>query len=407
VVRHDSPTLLPSAAIDGPFYKVDEGGMVNLTGTAGPPVTRAFLQIFTDYDYGRFSLTADIDDIDLDDFTGMNPVTRSWNWYAPVGCTAFAAETGTLNAKTLPGTHAIGRDPDLREVLTDAGTANMNERITEIGFDRIGCEQYYTQPFVLRWDLDGDGSFERSGDSVPFDARAFDGPSEVSVPATAQASNGPAGTASATVTIRNVPPQLSAFSVYDGAGHQVGVQVPFVLTNLPVTAAALFNDPGVLDHQTATLSWGDASVDANPVFTTFDEAFGDGTGALSHTHRYTAAGSYQLALTVSDDDGGADTQSSTVRVVTPEQAVEEIVGLIDIAIAGASDDDVRKRLEKARKALAGSNSHSSNGALQKIRDGQRAAAIAFLTQAVRWLSPDFTELIALLEQVISALSAHS
>jgi hypothetical protein len=411
VVRPDSPTLLPSADVNGP-YEVDEGGTVNLTGTAGPPVTRAFLQIFSSFDFKGFSLIADIDDIDLDDYTGLPPVAQSWNWYAPQGCTAFAADTGTLNAKTLPGTYAIERDPDLRQVLSDAGTANMDQKINEIGFDRIGCEQYYTQPFVLRWDLDGDGSFESSGDSVTFDAHAIDGPAETAVPATAQASSsGPVGTALARVTVRNVPPQLSGFTVTNGAGYQVNVQVPFVLTNLPVTASAQFGDPGVLDHQTATLSWGDASVDANAVFTAFDEAFGDGTGALSHTHRYTAAGSYHLALTVSDDDGGADTESLVVLVLTPEQAVEEIVDLLDAAIAGASDTEVRKNLERARQALAGSSDHSQDGALQKIRAGQPAAAVAFLNQAVFWLwhaqagAPDATLLIALLEQVIAALSA--
>ena len=46
VVRPNSPTLLPSAKLDGPFV-VDEGSAINLTGIGQQPVTRAFLEMFT------------------------------------------------------------------------------------------------------------------------------------------------------------------------------------------------------------------------------------------------------------------------------------------------------------------------------------------------------------------------
>jgi len=411
VVREDSPTLLPTAMASGP-HEVNEGGTLTLTGAAGPPVTRAFLQIYDGLHFAGHSWIADIDDIDLDDFERQRNVTRTWNWYAPVGCTPFGVDREGASARTRPGTGAIGRDADLRLVLNDAGTGHMDQKIDEIGFDRIGCEQYYTQPFVLRWDLDVDGSFESLGSPLTFDARAFDGPSEVVVAARAEdASNGPSGVTSARVTVLNVAPELSAFGITDSAGNQVNTQVPFVLTNLPVTTSARFSDPGVLDHQTAMLAWGDGAVDAHTAFATFDEAFGDATGAIAHTHRYAAAGSYRLALSVSDDDGGEDFESTVVRVVTPEQAVNAIIGLIDVAMIAATDHDIRKSLEKARKALAGSNSHSNNGALQKIRAGQQAAAMAFLQQAVSWLAraqadgADAAMMIALLQQVIAALSA--
>lgn len=411
VVREGSPTLLPRAAVNGP-YEVDEGGAVSLTGSAGPPVTRAFLEIFSGLGLTEYSLIGDIEDIALDDFDDLADVTRSWNWYAPVGCTAFAIDHGRPAAKTLPGTGAIERDLDLRLVESDAGTTHMDQKVDEIGFDAIGCGQYYDQPFVLRWDLDVDGSFETTGSPVAFSATAFDGPSIVAVPAEARdAGGGPAGHAAATVTVRNVAPLLAGFRVEDGAAHQVNVEVPFVLTNLPVTVRAGFTDPGVLDRQTATLAWGDGSVDAQTAFGTFDEAFGDGTGSLAHTRAYAVPGSYPLALTVRDDDGGEDAESAVVRVVTPEQAVGEIVGLIDQAIAGATSADVRKSLEKARKALAGSNDNSQNGALPMIEAGNTAAALAFLRQAISWLEraradgADTAILIALLQQVVLALSA--
>ena len=122
------------------------------------------------------------------------------------------------------------------------------------------------------------------------------------------------------------------------------------------------------------------------------------------------ARSYPLALTVHDDDGGEDPESGVVRVVTPEQAVEEVIGLLDQAIAGAPSAGVRESLEKAHQALAGSNEHSQNGALQKIRDGNTQAAIAFLAQAISWVEraqldgADVALPIALLQQVVLALS---
>jgi hypothetical protein len=116
---------------------------------------------------------------------------------------------------------------------------------------------------------------------------------------------------------------------------------------------------------------------------------------------------------VIDDDGGTGSASRSFRVVTPLQAVQEILGLLDGAIAGATNPAVLKDLEKARKALAG-NPDGSNGGLREIREGRKAAAIAFLQQAVSWLRQaqtdgaqggDLTTLITLLELVAQSLSA--
>lgn len=423
IVRDGSPTYLPSAIVNGP-YEVDEGSSISLNGSAEPPITRAWFQFYHETEFRSFSPMVDYPDYDLDDFDDLptleflivppgapftqNDKARSWKWFAPVGCSIAAINRveGGLAARILNGTGLVESEPDLSQNFPD-----MYEKLDAVDF-RDDCDQYYATPFLLRWDLDVNGSYETTGSPVTFDAIAFDGPSEVNVPAQAQhPSGGPIGQARARVTVRNVAPQLSQFHVTDGAGHQVNVEVPFVLTNLPVTAGAGFSDPGVLDHQTATLDWGDGSVEPQTAFTSFDEAFGDGTGAVSHTHRYTAAGSYSIALSVTDDDGGVDTEVTVVRVVTPEQAVEEIIAQIDSAIASTTDNNVRKDLEKARKALAGSNDHSNDGALNKIRDGNKQAAIAFLNQAIGWLrkaqagGADVATQIALLEQVVAALSA--
>jgi hypothetical protein len=264
----------------------------------------------------------------------------------------------------------------------------------------------------LQWDLDRNGSYETTGNVVPFDATDLDGPDVIVLPVQARHPfGGPAGQTTALVTILNVPPSISPLVLRDSAGNEVNVDVPFVLTGLPITASASFSDPGRLDHQTATLGWGDGVVDPNTVFALFDEAFGDGDGAVRHTHRFTHAGSFGVVLTVTDDDAGTDSESATVAVLTPEQAVKEILRLLDNIIASTTDGKVLKNLQKARKALAGSVvGVSANGALTMIRSGINPAAVAILlVEAINQLEAaqaggaDVATLIALLEQVAAAL----
>lgn len=195
----------------------------------------------------------------------------------------------------------------------------------------------------------------------------------------------------------------------NGSGQSVNFDVPFNLTGLPLFVSADFSDPGVHDHQTATHDWGDDTADTNSAFMVFDEAFSDGTGALSQVHAYALSGSYPLTLSVADNDGGVDTAATTERVLTAEQAVEDVIDLLDVIIAGTANGSVRKELQKARKALAGSNGQSNNGTLAKISSDNAHAAIAFLRQALDTLrkanagGADVGTLIALLEQVVAAL----
>jgi len=433
MVRENSPTYLPTAVVNGP-YEVDEGSSVNLNGSAGPPVTKAWIELFHEVNFGgsdfsTFYPVVDFDDYDLDDFDNFVPLelqifplfyhfdkARSWKWFAPAGCSIRAidrdleGEGNVDETLTLVGDGFRHEDADLTTVSNDGGTDDINQEVDAVEF-LDGCGPYYAAPVELQWDLDLDDIYEATGSPVTFNA--IEGPEVVGVPARAVHSfGGPPGEATAIVNVHNVPPELTQFRLTNGAGQQVIVDVPFVLTGLPVTVSADFSDPGVRDHQTAMLDWGDGSSDADTSFDTFNEAFGDGMGALAQSHRYMLAGSYAIELSVVDDDDGADAESTVVRVLTPEQAVEEILDLLDGEIAGASNNIVRRILQKARRALAGSLvGISKDGALAMIKAGNELSAIAFLEEALFWLraaqagSADVDTLIALLEQVIAALSA--
>ena len=429
MARDHSPTFLPSVLLNEPVFTVNEGGSTDLRGRAAPPIVEPWIELFNDVEFGGadFSTVYPVvsyPDYQLDDFDDFftleaqfrpnqppfrfNDKARSWKYFAPVGCSIATVnfDNGQIQARILPGTGFVEQDADLSQSFPD-----MNEKVDAVEF-RQDCDAYYATELDLQWDMDGNGSYEKTGNVVPFSAAGLDGPAVIDIPVQAvHPFGGRPGQTVSTVKVLNVAPALTPLVLEDSSGNRVNVDVPFVLTGLPVTARATFTDPGLPDHQTATLDWGDGSVDQNPAFATFDEAFGDGTGAVLHTHAFPDAGTLQVALTVTDDDAGTDSETVTVEVLTPEKAVEKILSQLDDIIAHTVDLRVRKILLKARKALAGSEvGFSANGALSMIRAGLDPAAIAFvLQQAINRLEEagargvDVATLVALLEQVAAAL----
>lgn len=410
-VRPGSPTLLPTASLAAPGT-VDEGSTAPVTGTASGPTTRAFLQLFHQTNYGSFSLIADYRDRDRDDFDNLylyelqilplqNPPVfqhsdkaRSWIWHAPAGCSIRALDREIVGGAAVPDeartlTEAPGEAPairfapDLSLEPNDGGTDDINAEIDGIAF-QPDCDDYYSTPFSLSWDLDGNGSFEGAGSPATFSAASLDGPSVVTVTARSQSPyGGAAGTATATVTIANVAPRITDFVLRDGLGNRVGIDVPFAILGLPLTAAGSFVDPGRPDTQTARLDWGDGTVEANGLFDRFQDAFGGRTGEFGRTRRYAAAGDYVVTLGVADDDDGAATAQAFVAVLSPAEAVAELVATLDGKIATAPGPGALKALNKARLHLAGgAGGLGANGALDKLSAELRRAAIAKLQLAL-------------------------
>ncbi len=76
-----------------------------------------------------------------------------------------------------------------------------------------------------------------------------------------------------------------------------------------ISVSAGFTDANAGDTHTGTIEWGDGTSSAGPV----TESGGSGTVGGSHT--YTAAGVYTLKLTVTDNDGAADSETYQYVVV--------------------------------------------------------------------------------------------
>ena len=101
------------------------------------------------------------------------------------------------------------------------------------------------------------------------------------------------------VAVANVAPVITSFT---------GPTDPVAL-GTAVTVNGAFTDAGILDTHTATINWGDGSSSSGAVSEI------NGSGTVSGTHVYTAAGIYSVLLAVTDKDGGADSATFQYVVV--------------------------------------------------------------------------------------------
>ena len=427
MARPGSPTFFPNADLDGPF-EVNEGSSITLSATGQQPANKAFIQLYHNTNFGPAYLTADYEDRQLENFDNLFAYeryfllpdlnlhadkARSWMWFAPQGCTIQAIDRVDANSdidemKTLTGATSVQADADLSTVMHDGGTDDIDQEIDRILFGS-DCDTYYSQQIGVYWDADRNGSLEGPSNTANFSAATVDGPANVQIPVEARNPLGGTGAKNASVTVKNVAPQLSNFMIKDSGGNQVNSTVPFVLTGLPITVSSSFADPGILDEQTAVIVWGDNTMSQDDEFDSFDEALGDGTGSLSETHVYAQPGTYVVELSVADDDLDSNSTAVSVQVLTPAQAIAKIVQMIDAAIAATNDARVIDDLQHARLALVGSRPTSQNGALQMIESGNNEAAVAFLETCSTWLQrsttggADVGVTILLVEQIAAAL----
>jgi PKD repeat protein len=108
----------------------------------------------------------------------------------------------------------------------------------------------------------------------------------------------PAVTASTIVSVGNVAPAIGSLQVPSSP----------VAVNTTFSVQGAFTDVGSNDAHTATIDWGDATSSGATVTET------SGTGVVTASHAYVAAGSYTVSLTVVDDDTGATTFTATTTV---------------------------------------------------------------------------------------------
>ncbi len=153
------------------------------------------------------------------------------------------------------------------------------------------------QPLEILWDF-GDGN-TAGGTLTP--THAYDDNGTFIVTLVVTDNTGLSSSDTLTATINNVAPTVDAGTNQNAfEGDTISLD------------PATFSDPGTADTHTATINWGDGTVEAGTV--------NQGAGTVSGSHVYGDNGSYTVTVIVNDDDGGqgSDSFSVTVANVAPQ-----------------------------------------------------------------------------------------
>ena len=268
---------------------------------------------------------------------------------------------------------------------------NLTESLDdEISAVRFFCDDYYSAPIAVSWDLNDDEVYETNGPSASFSAFSLRRAQRrlASPLAPQHATDTTAlgtGTTAVPVIVRNVAPVIGTAAVTDPLGRDLDGGANLAIAGVPVLLAATFTDPGRADTQTASVAWGDGTTDT--AFKTFSDARNGAKGQLGDAYVYAAAGTYDIVATITDDDLDPSAVSFTIQVLSIEQAITDVVEQIDALLATATDPKVVAALLNARSELIGNHGGTppTNGALDLLDADDPAGAITKLAAALAFL----------------------
>ncbi|MFT3890897.1 MAG: ExeM/NucH family extracellular endonuclease [Anaerolineales bacterium] len=187
----------------------------------------------------------------------------------------------------------VGLVPNAAPTVDAGGPYTVNEG-GSVTLNAVGSDPNTGDTLTYAWDLDNNGSFETSGQSVSFSATLLDGPTSATVKVKVTDQLGLSAESTATVNVANVAPMVS----YSAASGNLSCG--------PSNAnySISFADPAPADTHTAVVDWGDGNTEnVGSVGSTFN---------ISHT--YALAGTYTATVTVTDDDGGVGSTTITKTV---------------------------------------------------------------------------------------------
>jgi uncharacterized repeat protein (TIGR03803 family) len=164
----------------------------------------------------------------------------------------------------------------------------------------------------LAWDFDGDGAFDDgTGDEAVFtaDRPSRDGNGQYDVAVRVTDPTGLTATATTTVTVSNVAPSVSI----------VPPSLTLLVPGESAAFSASFSDPGP-DSWRMHVDYGDGAVeDRTP----------SGPGSLALAHTYAAPGSYEVVVTVTDDDGASGQAVARAHVGSPQANITWLIGRVE------------------------------------------------------------------------------
>jgi len=274
---------------------------------------------------------------------GGSPITQYTATSSPEAKTATASSTsvvvtglsnGTSYTFTVAATNAVGTsDPSapsnavvpvnlppvvqgIADFATDEGTVLDRQFATFTDADPAD-----THTAVIDW---GDGATTTGSVIEPGSpgsvsgshTYADDGVFTITVSVTDSAGNTDEDVV--IVTVNNFVPVVDA-----------GPDITMTGVILVFTRGATTTDSGIEDTHTAVIDWGDGTVEAATVY--------QSSVLINGTHVYNVAGTYTVTYTVTDDDGGAGSDSFELVVLVAPAAVSiPGIGVIGLALLGAA-----------------------------------------------------------------------
>ncbi|UGV41780.1 right-handed parallel beta-helix repeat-containing protein [Methanococcoides orientis] len=272
----------PVADVNGPYGPVDEGSPITLDASGSSDPEGDELTYEWDFDY---------DGINFDvDATGETPTNT---WYDNATYTIVVRVSDgmhtDINETTVTVNNVAPTATAVGEVINENDSTTVSGTITDLGTND-------TFDVMIDW---GDG--DNNTYSYPAGSTGFsethqypdDDPTgtlsdDYTVNVTVTDDDGGESTASATVTVNNVAPNILSYTVQPTGSIEVGIDVVYF--------NATFTDQGSQDTHSWEIDWGD-NVTSDAV-----------TGlTVNESHIYGEAGMHTVILTVTDDDGGFDT----------------------------------------------------------------------------------------------------
>lgn len=288
-----SANQAPVVAADSSSVTVNEGTAPATTGT------------FSDPDGDTVALTASAGTV-----TQTGTSAGTWSWTGPASdetasqtITVTADDGNGLTANTTFSSTVAGVAPTVAITSTPASSPE-GTTVTLNGSASSPSAEDNAAGFTYSWTATKNGTSFGSGSAAAF---SFTPDDEGTFVATLQVKDdgGMPGTASVTVTGANVAPSAKITSIS-------WTPQLFLTVNQSVSVAGTFTDPGKLDTHTTTWKFGDGATS---------------TGS-SAVHSYSTAGTYTIAITVVDDDGGMGQATTTVTVQSAAQALTSTAGYV-------------------------------------------------------------------------------
>jgi FtsP/CotA-like multicopper oxidase with cupredoxin domain len=119
--------------------------------------------------------------------------------------------------------------------------------------------------------------------------------------------------------VNNVAPTVTISSPADNS---------VFVTGTPVTVTAHVADPGTGDTETCTFNWDGGG----PTTTATTPANGD----CSQTNTFSTPGTYHVSVSADDGDGGTNSASVTIKIVTAKSLKQDVLAQATTLLAGAT-----------------------------------------------------------------------